>query len=369
MTLSADELERYQCQMALPELGAAGQQALQQASVLIVGLGGLGCPVATYLAAAGIGTLGLIDADRVQRSNLHRQTLYTEADLDAPKVERAAARLKALNPHITLQTAEARLTESNAPTLLADYDLVIDCTDNLPARYVINDAATAAGIPWIYGAISGYEGQVTCFTPGGPCYRCLFPTPPPADHVPACAQQGVLGVLPGLVGTLQATEAIKWLTGLGDSLRGRLLCFDARTVDFRTLTIEAAPDCACQSQRAAATPTPNTNGLLPPPYEIDVDAVKALLDAGQPLTLLDVREPYEWAICRLPDATEIPLAEVPRRLNELDPDSHTICICRSGPRSAQATAYLTASGFRQVQNMTGGLLAWAARVDPSMPTY
>ena len=364
--MTTDAAERYSRQMRLPEVGPAGQARLAAASVLVVGAGGLGSPVALYLAAAGVGRIGLVDFDRVDTSNLHRQMLYSTADVGRPKLDAAVERLRALNPHVTVEPHAVRLDASNAEPLIGAYDIVADGTDTFATRYVVNDACVATGRPNAFASISRFSGQASVFAaPGGPCYRCLFPEPPPAGLVPSCAEGGVLGVLPGLVGTLQATEVLKWLLGIGDPLVGRLLLVDALDMTFRTLTVEPDPTCRVCSKRNNSL-TSSAPVTIP---ELGPRDLKALLDSDAPPFLLDVRGPDEQAIAEIGGAL-LPLNELPWRVDELagHKDNLVVVHCRSGARSAQAVQFLRERGYNAV-NLRGGILAWSAEVDPSVPTY
>jgi adenylyltransferase/sulfurtransferase len=380
-TLSPEELQRYARHLVLPEVGLEGQERLKAASVLLVGAGGLGSPLALYLAAAGVGRIGLCDFDVVDAANLQRQVLYGTGDLGRPKLDAAGERLADLNPHLQLDRHPVRLASDNALGLLEPYDIVIDGTDNFPTRYLVNDACVLLRKPNVYGSIFRFEGQVSVFHAGrGPCYRCLYPEPPPPGLVPNCAEGGVLGILPGVVGALQATEAIKLILGKGDSLLGRLLLFDALEMRFRELGLRRDPDCPVCGETptidrlidyerfcgVAPAPAPAAAG---PDADIDVLALKQRLDRGEDILLLDVREPYEWLICRLDDAVHIPLRDVPARLGELDASRETVVYCRTGVRSARVVELLRRSGFRRARNLVGGLHAWSAEVDPTVPRY
>ena len=379
-TLSTEELQRYQRHLALPEFGLAGQEKLKNASVLIIGAGGLGSPSALYLAAAGVGRLGLVDFDQVDASNLQRQLLHGEADVGRPKVQSARDALHRLNSRVQLDLHEVRLDSGNALTLLRGYDLVLDGTDNFTTRYLVNDACVLLGKPNVYGSIFRFEGQASVFHAGlGPCYRCLYPEPPPSDLIPNCAEGGVLGVLPGLIGVIQATEAIKLLTGIGEPLIGRLLLYDALKMTVRTLRINRDPDCpVCGSQpsiKSLADTVVSCNRACTPvkekPMIPEVNPVELNkeLAAGRKLVLLDVREPHEHALGTLPKATLLPLGQLPQALSTLNPESDIVAYCKAGGRSAQAVAFLQQQGFRKIRNLTGGILAWADKIDPSLPKY
>jgi sulfur-carrier protein adenylyltransferase/sulfurtransferase len=375
--LSDAEVLRYARHLALPEVGVEGQLRLKAARVLCVGAGGLGSPVALYLAAAGIGTLGLVDHDVVDATNLQRQILHFTADVGRRKLVSAAEKLRQVNPHLELRTFETRFAAANALELVRGFDLVVDGTDNFPTRYLVNDACLLAGKPNVYGSIHRFEGQVSVFgVAGGPCYRCLYPAPPPPGTVPSCAEGGVLGILPGLIGVMQATEAIKLVLGLGEPLVGRLLLVDALAMRFRELKVKRDPRCpACGvGARPALVDEPASCAVgaaeasMASIPEVQVEELKRALDAGEDVFLLDVREPHEARICTL-GGHLVPLAQLPARLGELDPARDVVVLCRSGVRSARAVALLQAAGFPRVRNLAGGILAWAERIDPRMPRY
>jgi molybdopterin/thiamine biosynthesis adenylyltransferase/rhodanese-related sulfurtransferase len=360
--LSAAEQERYSRHLLLPEIGASGQERLKAASVLIVGAGGLGSPAATYLAAAGVGRLGLVDFDRVDATNLHRQILYGSGAVGRPKLEAARERLADLNDSIAIETHDARLTSENALEILRGYDVVLDGTDNFPTRYLVNDACVLLGKPNVYGSVFRFDGQVSVFaTPDGPCYRCLYPDPPPPELVPNCAEGGVLGVLPGVIGTLQAVEAIKLITGAGEVLAGRLLLYDALSASFRTLKLKRRCDEHARIERLI-----DYEEFCHPMTRTDLSPadLAARLSAGDDLVLVDVREPHEWNAGHLPEAKHIPLAQVPSRLDEIPRDREVVMICRSGARSAHAQQFLRQSGYEKVLNLAGGMMGWAREVDP-----
>jgi sulfur-carrier protein adenylyltransferase/sulfurtransferase len=381
-TLSAGELARYSRHIALPDVGREGQQRLRAARVLIVGVGGLGSPAALYLAAAGIGTIGLVDFDTVDLTNLQRQILYGTDDISRAKLDVAVARLRATNPHVDVIAHALRLTRDNALDVLAGYDIVIDGTDNFPTRYLVNDACVLLGRPYVYGSILRFEGQVAVFDARhGPCYRCLFREPPPPGLVPSCAEGGVLGVLPGIIGSLQALEAIKLVLGRGDTLVGRIALFDALAFRWRELKLRRRPDCALCGERPTITGLIDYDEFcgggdemrsepdaLP---EITPAELKQRLDTGEPLVLLDVREPFEWEIANLGEhgARLIPMGELVDRIGELDAGAETVVHCRTGSRSAQVVQYLRAQGFTHVHNLKGGIKAWAEQLDPAMPQY
>jgi adenylyltransferase/sulfurtransferase len=378
--LSSEELSRYSRHLALPDVGIAGQRRLRAARVLIVGAGGLGSPAALYLAAAGVGTLGLVDFDRVDATNLHRQILHGTSDVGRPKLDSARDRLGDVNPNVDVVTHEVRLTSVNALGILADYDVILDGTDNFATRYLVNDACVLLGKPNVYGSIFRFEGQASVFALGdGPCYRCLFPTPPPAGSVPSCAEGGVLGVLPGIVGTIQATEAIKLIVGIGESLAGRLLLLDTLAMRFHTVRIARDPACpACGTREITQLidydefcGAPQA-GSPEPPRDANADVtVRELadrLEAHEEFSLIDVREPYEWEIGRIPGARLIPLGTLPMAMSSIDATRDVVVYCRTGARSANAARQLRAAGFRAA-NLVGGIHAWSDEVDPSIPKY
>jgi adenylyltransferase/sulfurtransferase len=378
--LSKEEIQRYSRHLIMPEVGLEGQLKLKRARVLMIGTGGLGAPLGLYLAAAGVGHLGLVDFDVVDNSNLQRQVTFTTADVGKPKSEAAKARLSALNPMIEIQSFETRLTSDNALDLFKDYDIIVDGTDNFPTRFLVNDACILLGKPNVYGSIFRFEGQATVFGyPGGPCYRCLYPEPPPPGLVPSCAEGGVLGVLPGIMGSIQAMETIKLILGTGEPLVGRLLLFDALAMRFRELKLRKNPECPTCGEHRTITKlidyeefcgirgeeTPAmTDGIV----EITPKDLKARQDRGDDLFILDVREPHEFQICNL-NGKLIPLGELPRRVAELDSSREMVVHCRSGKRSADAIHFLQKAGFKKLLNLKGGVLAWADEVDPTMPKY
>jgi len=380
---TAEQMHRYARHLILPEVGPAGQKKLGQARVLLVGAGGLGSPASLYLAAAGVGTLGIVDFDVVELSNLQRQIVHGTSDVGRPKLESARDRLLDVNPEITIEPHELRLSSENALDILADYDIVIDGTDNFPTRYLVNDACVLLGKPNVYGSIFRFEGQVSVFhAEQGPCYRCLYAEPPPPGLVPSCAEGGVLGVLPGIIGALQANEAIKLIIGQGDPLIGRLLLFDALRLRFRELKLRKDPQCpVCGANptvrelidyevfcgiREAETENLRLEASVP---VITATELKARLDAGDPIQLIDVREPHELNICKLDEAELIPLGQFAARIGDLDTSREIVVICRSGRRSAHAVRLLQDAGFPSAYNLTGGLLAWANEVDPTMMKY
>ena len=377
--LSNDEILRYSRHLIMPEVGMEGQQKLKAAKVLCIGAGGLGSPLALYLGAAGVGTLGIVDFDVVDYTNLQRQIIHTTDDVGRKKLDSAADKLKAINPFLNLRLFETKLTSANALELFREFDIIADGTDNFPTRYLVNDACVLTGKPNVYGSIFRFEGQASVFaTEEGPCYRCLYPEPPPPGLVPSCAEGGVLGILPGLVGVIQATETIKLILGVGDSLAGRLLLVDALGIKFRELKLRKNPDCpACGKNRTITKLIDyeefcGIRGQEEPAGNdvpaISVEELKKKLDAKADIFVLDVREPHEYQICNLKGYL-IPVGDLPKRVNELDSSREIIAHCRSGVRSAKAVNFLRRSGFKKVYNLTGGILAWADRVDPTMPKY
>jgi sulfur-carrier protein adenylyltransferase/sulfurtransferase len=383
--LSNEEVQRYSRHLIIPEVGVEGQQRLKNARVVCIGAGGLGSPASLYLAAAGIGTLGLVDFDVVDFSNLQRQILYSSTDVGRRKVDAAASRLSSLNPEVRIVPHETPLTSANALDILKDYDVVVDGADNFPARYLVNDACVLLGKPNAYGSIFRFDGQASVFaTKGGPCYRCLYPEPPPPGLVPSCAEGGVLGVLPGIIGTIQATEAIKLILGIGTTLAGRLLLLDALSMEFRTMKLRRDPACPVCGDHPTVTALidyqqfcgiPAATGATaaaPAVPEIGVEALKSAIDRHERLWILDVREPREFEICRIPGSTLIPLGELPKRLAEIPQgaDAPEIVVhCKMGGRSAKAVALLRDHGITNARNLTGGILAWIDRVDPTLPKY
>jgi len=380
-TLTTDEIQRYSRHLILPDVGVEGQQKLKAARVLIVGAGGLGSPVALYLAAAGVGTLGLIDFDVVDVSNLQRQILHGTKDVGRSKLESARARLHDVNPHVRVETYETRLTSANALEIIRGYDIVVDGTDNFATRYLTNDACVLLGKPNVYGSIFRFEGQASVFgTADGPCYRCLFPEPPPPGSVPSCAEGGVFGVLPGIVGTIQATETIKLILGMGETLAGRLLLIDAQSMQFRAMTLRKDPACpACGTRTITelidydefcGTPGADAMDDIDDVLEITPRELAARLSGGdESFDLIDVREPYEWAIARIDGARLIPLGQVPKSLSSLDKTREIVVMCRSGVRSADAVRFMQSQGFARVRNLAGGILRWSSDVDPRVPRY
>jgi adenylyltransferase/sulfurtransferase len=361
----------------MPEVGVEGQERLKQARVLCIGAGGLGSPASLYLAAAGVGTIGLVEFDRVDVSNLQRQVLYTDADVGRSKLQMAAARLRAMNPHITVREHETRFSAAVAESLLREYDIVVDGTDNFATRYLVNDACVLVGKPNVYGSIFRFEGQASVFAaPGGPCYRCLHPEPPPPGLIQNCAEGGVLGVLPGIIGTIQATEAIKLAIGQGRPLIGRLLVFDALAMTFRELKLRRDPDCpvcgTAPTIRELSDYDEYCDGVTPAlevGENVTVEELKARMDRNANFVLVDVREPNEAQICSIPGAQLIPLHQLPQRYRELPEDRELIIHCRSGIRSARAAHFLKGRGYPDVHNLEGGILAWIDRIDPSLTRY
>jgi sulfur-carrier protein adenylyltransferase/sulfurtransferase len=369
--LTAAERQRYSRHLLLPEVGEEGQRRLKAARVLLVGAGGLGSPAALYLAAAGVGTLGIVDFDVVDASNLQRQIIHGTADVGRSKIESAQARIADINPEVHVETFDTRFSAANAKTLVEAFDVVVDGTDNFPARYLVNDACVLYGKPNAWGSIFRFEGQASVFaTPNGPCYRCLHPEPPPEGLVPSCAEAGVLGVLPGIIGTIQATEAIKLILGAGDPLIGRFLVYDALRMRFRELKLPKDPDCPVCGLHASITHLREYAAhCTPAGAEMTVKQLKSRIDQGAAPVILDVREESEAAICRLPGSVLIPLGELPRRLEELDPSAEIAVHCKSGARSARAVALLREKGFHRAVNITGGILSWINEIDGSLRRY
>ncbi|HEU5352098.1 MAG TPA: molybdopterin-synthase adenylyltransferase MoeB [Terracidiphilus sp.] len=380
--LSTDELARYSRHLILPEVGMEGQQRLKAARVLCVGTGGLGSPLAFYLAAAGVGTLGLVDFDVVDASNLQRQILHSTKDVGRRKLDSAEEKLTALNPTVHVVKHETMLASANALEILKDYDIVADGTDNFPTRYLVNDACVLLGKPNVYGSIFRFEGQASVFaTQGGPCYRCLYPEPPPPGLVPSCAEGGVLGILPGLVGVIQAAEVIKLILGKGETLAGRLLLVDALGMRFRELKLKRNPECPVCGDQPTVTelmdyeqfcgvsPAANKDGgPVNGVAQMSVKKLKELRDAGEDVFVLDVREPYEYQIANL-GGTLMPVDDVPKRLAELDREREIVVHCKSGGRSQRVAELLQQAGYAKVKNLAGGIEAWATEIDPAMPKY
>jgi sulfur-carrier protein adenylyltransferase/sulfurtransferase len=380
--LTNDEVKRYSRHLIMPEVGVDGQRRLKAGKVLCIGAGGLGSPAALYLAAAGVGTIGIVDFDVVDFSNLQRQIIHSTPDVGRSKLDSARDRLNAINPHVDIQTYDTALSSENALKLFEPYDVILDGTDNFPTRYLTNDACVLLGKPNAYGSIFRFEGQASVFaTKDGPCYRCLYPEPPPPGLVPSCAEGGVLGVLPGVIGVIQATEAIKLIAGIGEPLIGRFLIYDALKMRFRELKLRKDPDCPvcgahptitrlidyeqfCGIQPAAPEPTVQNNAT-----EISSVELKQRLDRGDTLKIVDVREPNEYQINRIAGSVLIPLGDVPKRYAELDPEAEIVVHCKMGGRSAKAADFLRSVGFKRVRNLTGGILDWIDKVDPSQPKY
>ena len=385
--LTAEEVARYGRHLILPEVGPEGQKKLKAARVLCVGAGGLGSPTLMYLAAAGVGTVGIVDFDVVSVSNLQRQIVHGTPDVGRSKLESAKDRLRQLNPDVRVVLHEVALTSANALSILQDYDIVVDGTDNFPARYLVNDACVLLGKPNVYGAIFRFEGQASVFAmPGAPCYRCVFPEPPPPGLVPSCAEAGVFGVLPGVIGTIQATEVIKIVLGIGETLAGRLLTYDALHLRFQDLRIPRDPACpVCGANPTirelidyerfcglmpAEDPVPETSAVHAPfSFHLTPIELKARWDHGDRPFLLDVREPSEFEIARLPGAVLIPLGDIVARRDELDPDREIVVYCHYGVRSMSVVAYLRNAGFPGARNLRGGMDAWTDQVDPTVPRY
>lgn len=380
VSLSNEEVLRYSRHLILPEVGMEGQLKLKASKVLLVGTGGLGAPLALYLTAAGIGRIGLVDFDVVDHTNLQRQVIHGTKDVGKPKIDSAIESMADINPNVVVDRHEVALTSENAFDIIKDYDIVVDGTDNFPTRYLVNDACVLLGKPNVYGSIFRFEGQSTIFaTEGGPCYRCLYPEPPPPGLVPSCAEGGVLGILPGIIGLIQATETVKLILGIGTSLIGRLMLYDALNMKFRELKLRRNPECPicgdnrtitelidyqqfCGVPQHEEAPVPVTGDITP-------IEVKKRLDAGEKFQFVDVREPNEFQICKIPGTTLIPLGDLPKRLTELDAKAEVILHCKSGMRSGKAVELLRQNGFINARNMVGGILAWSDTVDPSVPKY
>ncbi len=380
--LTREEVQRYSRHLIMPEVGVEGQQKLKAARVLCIGAGGLGAPASMYLAAAGVGTLGIVDFDTVDASNLHRQIIHGTADVGRRKLEASRARIGSMNPSVKVIEHEVALTSKNALDVLRDYDVILDGTDNFPTRYLVNDACVILGKPNAYGSIFRFDGQASVFAvKGGPCYRCLYPEPPPPGLVPSCAEGGVLGVLPGVIGIIQATEAIKLILGVGQPLVGRLLLYDALQMRFRELKLRRDVECPVCGDHptirelidydafCGVGPTATATAAGPAIPEVTAEELKAELDGGRAPFILDVREPNEYQICRIEGATLIPLGEVAARSAELDRDREMVVHCKMGGRSAKAVALLQERGFTRVRNLKGGILAWIDKVDPTQSKY
>jgi molybdopterin/thiamine biosynthesis adenylyltransferase/rhodanese-related sulfurtransferase len=379
--LSNEEVARYSRHLILPEVGMEGQQKLKAAKVLCVGTGGLGSPLALYLAAAGIGTLGLVDFDVVDSSNLQRQIIHSTKDVGRPKIDSASEKLTALNPFLNVVKHETMLTSANALEIIRDYDIVADGTDNFPTRYLVNDACVLTGKPNAYGSIFRFEGQASVFaTEQGPCYRCLYPEPPPLGLVPSCAEGGVLGILPGLVGVIQATEVIKFILGKGEPLIGRLLLVNALDMKFRELKLRKNPDCPVCGTHPTVTQLIDYQqfcGIVPEAKlaavqngipQMSVKELKQRIDQGDDLFILDVREPFEYQIAQI-GGHLIPLGDLPNRIGELNPSQEIVAQCKSGGRSQRAAEFLAKNGFAKVHNLAGGITAWSSEIDPKIPRY
>jgi molybdopterin/thiamine biosynthesis adenylyltransferase/rhodanese-related sulfurtransferase/molybdopterin converting factor small subunit len=376
--LSKDEILRYSRHLIMPEVGTEGQLKLKAAKVLLVGTGGLGAPLGLYLAAAGVGRLGLVDFDVVDFTNLQRQVIHGTSDVGRKKLDSAADRMREINPFVKIDKHEVALSSENALDILRDYDIVVDGTDNFPTRYLVNDACVLLGKPNVYGSIFRFEGQATVFAyEGGPCYRCLYPEPPPPGLVPSCAEGGVLGILPGTIGLIQATETVKLILGIGEPLVGRLLLYDALAMRFRELKLRKNPECPVCGDHPTVTSLIDYQQFcgIPKPQpetkmegDIEPTEVKAKIDRGDHFVLIDVREPHEYQICNIAYAQLIPLGQLPQRLSELDPETEIVAHCKSGMRSARAVELLKKNGFK-ARNMKGGILAWSDTVDRSVPKY
>ena len=380
VTLSKEEILRYSRHLIMPEVGMEGQLKLKSAKVALIGTGGLGAPLGMYLAAAGIGRIGLVDFDVVDFTNLQRQVIHGTKDVGRKKLDSAADTMLDINPFLEIDRHETALTSENALQILKDYDIVVDGTDNFPTRYLVNDACVLLGKPNVYGSIFRFEGQATVFAyEGGPCYRCLYPEPPPPGLVPSCAEGGVLGILPGTIGLIQATETVKLILGIGEPLVGRLLLYDALAMRFRELKLRRNVECPVCGDHPTVRELIDYQqfcGIPNQPHEpvasegdIDPVEVKAKIDRGDPFVLIDVREPHEYQICNIPYAKLIPLGDLPKRVSELNSADEIVAHCKSGMRSAKAVDFLKQAGFRKVRNMKGGILAWSDKVDPSVPKY
>ncbi|MGI8746543.1 MAG: molybdopterin-synthase adenylyltransferase MoeB [Bryobacteraceae bacterium] len=388
VALNKDEILRYSRHLIMPEVGMEGQLKLKSASVALIGTGGLGAPLGLYLAAAGVGRIGLVDFDVVDFTNLQRQVIHGTKDVGRKKLDSAAETMLDINPHIQIDRHETALSSENALDILRNYDIVADGTDNFPTRYLVNDACVLLGKPNVYGSIFRFEGQATVFAyQDGPCYRCLYPEPPPPGLVPSCAEGGVLGILPGTIGLIQATETVKLILGIGEPLVGRLLLYDALAMRFRELKLRKNPECPVCGDRPSirelidyqefcGVPHSGQSGVQTPAQqtpatqdEIDPIEVKAKIDRREPFVLIDVREPHEYQICNIPAARLIPLGDLPKRVHELNSADEVVAHCRSGVRSAKAVEFLKQAGFRKVRNMKGGILLWSDTVDSSVPKY
>jgi len=373
--LTQEEVSRYSRHLIMPEVGVDGQEKLKAAKVLLIGTGGLGAPVAMYLAAAGVGTIGLVDFDVVDVSNLQRQVIHGTKDIGKKKIDSAEETMRDINPLIKIVKHEVALTSENALAIMCNYDIIADGTDNFPTRFLINDACVMLNKPNVYASIFRFEGQATIFAAeGGPCYRCLYPEPPPPGLVPSCAEGGVLGILPGVVGLIQATEVVKLILGAGEPLIGRLMLYDALAMRFRELKLRKNPECICSTGNVTLIDYDQFCGIQkpePPPVvgEISPTEVKTMIETRQDFILIDVREPHEFQIGRIPTSNLIPLGELPKRIPDLDPAAHYVVHCKMGGRSAKGCDALRAAGFKRVFNMTGGITAWSEQVDPTVPKY
>jgi adenylyltransferase/sulfurtransferase len=379
--LSNQEILRYSRHLIIPEVGMEGQIKLKQAKVLLIGAGGLGAPLGLYLTAVGVGRIGLVDFDVVDLTNLQRQVIHGTSDVGRKKLDSATEAMTDINPGVRIDRFDTALSSENALEILRDYDVIVDGTDNFPTRYLVNDACVLLGKPNVYGSIFRFEGQATVFAyQGGPCYRCLYPEPPPPGLVPSCAEGGVLGILPGLIGLVQATETVKLILGIGQPLAGRLLLYDALAMRFRELIVRRDPECPICGDHPSirelvdyhqfcGVPRHLTPQTGPAELQMDVTELKAKMDKHEHYVLIDVREPSEYQICRLPGSRLMPLRELPRRVSELDSADDIIVHCKSGARSMKAVEFLTKAGFRKVRNLRGGILAWSDRIDPSVPKY
>jgi molybdopterin/thiamine biosynthesis adenylyltransferase/rhodanese-related sulfurtransferase len=379
-TLSKEEILRYSRHLIMPEVGMEGQLKIKNAKVLMVGTGGLGAPLGLYLAAAGVGRIGLVDFDVVDFTNLQRQVIHGTKDVGKKKLESAAESMLDINPYVQIDKFDLALSSENALDIIKDYDMVVDGTDNFPTRYLVNDACVLSGKPNVYGSIFRFEGQATVFAyPGGPCYRCLYPEPPPPGLVPSCAEGGVLGILPGLIGMVQATEAVKLILGTGEPLVGRLMLYDALAMRFRELKLRRNPECPVCGDHPTITELIDYHQFCGVPQtqpaeqavegDIDPVEVKQKMDRGDNFVLIDVREPHEYQICKIPFAKLIPLGDLPKRVNELNSADEIVAHCKSGMRSAKAVDFLKQAGFKKIRNMKGGILAWSDKVDPRVPKY
>jgi adenylyltransferase/sulfurtransferase len=383
MALTNDEIVRYSRHLILPEVTMEGQKRLKAAKVLCIGTGGLGSPISMYLAAAGVGTLGLVDFDTVDVTNLQRQIAHRTDTVGQPKIESAAATLKAINPHVAIVKHETMLSSENALDIMRPYDIIIDGTDNFPTRYLINDACVLLGKPDVYGSIFRFEGQLTIFyAKDGPCYRCLYPEPPPPGLVPSCSEVGVIGVLPGVIGCLQAVEAVKLILGIGAPMTGRLLLFNAMTMTFKELKLRKDKNCPICGEHPTidrlidynefcgiGKPDANATDENTTMEEISATDLKAKIDRGDRFTLIDVREPYEYAIAKIPGSKLVPLGSLSERLSEFDPSDEIVLHCKSGKRSSDGLRIMRNAGFTKLYNLKGGILAWSKDVDPEVPTY